>query len=250
MKKLFDKSEIAFAIMLIVVYVVGESLMQRVSATVGVTFLAEVIFNTVMAVIILIFARKSGLMKHLGLCKPATSAGKALFYIPLLLLGTQCVFLGINTEISALDLTLRTLMMFGVGSLEEIIFRGFLFRGIEKTTTVKEAVIISSITFGVGHIVNLFNGYDITQSIIQIVCAVSLGFMLMLIRVRTGSLIVCIIFHGVFNSMSALCSHKILVDAVGSKLTADFILAVSYIIISLAYTIYLFKALPKRELTD
>ncbi len=69
------------------------------------------------------------------------------------------------------------MMMIFVGFLEEIIFRGFLFRGIAKDN-LKEAVIISSVTFGIGHIVNLLNGYDILKNSIQIVFAVAVGFML------------------------------------------------------------------------
>jgi uncharacterized protein (DUF697 family) len=44
-----------------------------------------------------------------------------------------------------------------VGFLEELIFRGFLFRALEREGVVW-AVWVSSITFGLGHIINLFNG--------------------------------------------------------------------------------------------
>ena len=50
MKKLFDKSEVTFAIVLIVVYVVGSSLMQRVSAMIGIQFLAEAVFNLILSI--------------------------------------------------------------------------------------------------------------------------------------------------------------------------------------------------------
>lgn len=41
-----------------------------------------------------------------------------------------------------------------VGYVEEIIFRGLLYKAIEKDN-VKQAIIISAVTFGAGHIVNL-----------------------------------------------------------------------------------------------
>lgn len=42
-----------------------------------------------------------------------------------------------------------------VGCVEEIIFRRLLYKAIEKDN-VKQAIIISVVTFGAGHIVNLF----------------------------------------------------------------------------------------------
>ena len=84
--KLFDKNETAFAVILIVIYVVGVSIMQRVSDAVGIQFLAEMIFCIALSAALLIFIRKNGLAQYLGLKAPAVSAGKMLLYIPLLLL--------------------------------------------------------------------------------------------------------------------------------------------------------------------
>ena len=47
--------------------------------------------------------------------------------------------------------------MLCVGFWEEVIFRGLLFQAIAKDN-IKSAVIISCVTFGIGHIINLFNG--------------------------------------------------------------------------------------------
>ena len=85
MKKLFDKSEVTFAIVLIVVYVVGSSLMQRVSAMIGIQFLAEAVFNLILSIVLLVFIFKNKLAEHLGLCKSEVKASKMLFYIPLFL---------------------------------------------------------------------------------------------------------------------------------------------------------------------
>lgn len=52
-----------------------------------------------------------------------------------------------------------------VGYVEEIIFRGFLYKAIEKDN-VKQAIIISAATFGAGHIVNLtskFSNHNISE---------------------------------------------------------------------------------------
>ena len=50
--------------------------------------------------------------------------------------------------------------------------------------------------------------------------------------------------------MSAVASHDVLVDAVGNAQTAEIILAVCYLVIAVLYTVYLAKALPKKELAE
>ncbi len=72
------------------------------------------------------------------------------------------------------DALLYVISMCCVGFLEEVIFRGLLFRAMEKEN-LKRAIIVSSLTFGLGHIVNLFNGSgkDLVSNMIQIVFAVS-----------------------------------------------------------------------------
>ena len=52
--------------------------------------------------------------------------------------------------------------MLCVGFAEEVIFRGFLFRAMEKDN-VKTAIIGSSVTFGLGHVLNLVNGSGMRQ---------------------------------------------------------------------------------------
>ena len=88
------------------------------------------------------------------------------------------------------------------------------------------------------------------ENAVQVVIAVALGLMLVLVRIRTGSLIPCIVFHGVFNSMSAVANHEVLINAVGNALIAEIIIAAVYLAVSLLYTVYLVKRLPERKLAD
>lgn len=46
---------------------------------------------------------------------------------------------------------------------------------------VKRAILISSITFGLGHIVNLLNGKNILETLMQICYAVAIGFLFTII---------------------------------------------------------------------
>lgn len=244
MKKLFDKNEVTFAIVLIVVYVVGSSIMMSLSESIGSEFLAQMIFHIVMSAVVFAFIKKNDLMKHLGLCGSEVSAGKMLFYIPLLLPAVMPVFFGVGLNYSPMETIFRTISMIGVGFLEEIIFRGFLFKGICKSS-VKRAIVISSVTFAIGHIVNLLNGYDIVRSIIQIVYAVAVGFMLVFVFYRTGSLIMCIVFHALNNSLTAFAAADW-----GESSALNMVMLAVRLVIMIGYTIYIVKFIPKRAETE
>ena len=244
MKKMFEKNEITFAILLIVVYVVGMSVMQRLSDAIGINSFAEAVYGMILSGIIFLFIKRNDLMRHLGLIKPETPPSRMLFYIPLFLIGSFSAFFGLGLEHNFAGTIFHTLAMICVVFLEEVIFRGFLFKGIAKQN-LKQAVVISSITFGIGHIVNLFNGYDPLQNVIQIILAFMVGFMLVMIFLRTGSIIPCIAFHAFNNCMTAFTSGERLIGKVGEQKAQLIILAVN-LIIAAAFTFYVTK-LPKRE---
>ena len=53
--KLFKKNGVLFAVLLIIIYVVGMSVMQDLSGSVGVSYLAEALFSGAMSVFLMIF---------------------------------------------------------------------------------------------------------------------------------------------------------------------------------------------------
>ena len=67
---------------------------------------------------------------------------------------------------------------------------------------IKSAIIVSSITFGIGHIVNLFNGADFIPTLVQMCYAISLGYLFVIIFYKSKSLVPCIIAHILINSLS------------------------------------------------
>lgn len=241
--KMFKKNEVTFAVLLIIVYVIGNNIGLIISDTAGIKFFGEMIINILMAAAVFIFIRLNGLSEYLGLKKPEISASKMLFYIPLVLIGGDVAFFGMGLKYSLVICIIRTVMMLCVGFLEEIIFRGFLFRGIAKSNLTR-AVIISSVTFGIGHIVNLFTGSNLFDNMIQIVYAV--GFLLVFIFLRTSSIIPGIAFHAFNNSMTAFANGNILTDRFGEK-NATLILVFTQLVIVAAYLFYVTR-LSKREL--
>ena len=127
-----------------------------------------------------------------------------------------------------------------VGFLEEVIFRGLLFRAMEKDN-LKSAIIVSSLTFGIGHIVNLFNGSgrDLTLTLIQIVFAVLVGFVLVWIFYHGKSLVPCILFHSANNAFKVFAAEGNL-----SPQSEIIINLVVIVVVLGGYLFYLVKTFP------
>lgn len=245
MKKLYEKSELAFSIVWIVAYCTLLSLGDNFSESIGITKSVTLPIAAALSLILFIYIKKNALMKKYGFCSSAVSGRRMLYYIPLLLLLTVNLWYGAEMNLSAAETVLYILTMLCVGFLEETIFRGLLFNAMAKNG-VKPAIIVSSITFGIGHIINLFNGSgaELIPNLLQVVYAMATGFMLVMIYYRSKSLIACIAFHGVFNSLS-IFSVEFALTMWQRVASCGFI-----VLISVAYGVYLMRLteIPKRQI--
>lgn len=197
MKKIFEKHETLFCILLIIFYLVINSFCIQ---NFGDNSLGSVIANTLLSLFLIgiMLALKS--TSYYGLTR-VKNAKKYLYFIPLVFIATVNLWNGINVNNSTGEIIFHILTMINIGFLEEIIFRGFLFRMMEKQN-LKMAIHISAITFGVGHILNLFNGADLVPTLMQICYAISIGYLFVIIFHKSKSLVPCIITHSIINSLS------------------------------------------------
>ena len=210
LKKLYEKSQLVFALAWIIGFVVLASTGDNISADLGIDKVVPLPILIAMSGVLYFFVSKNGLTEKYGLCKPKLPAVKMLYYIPLLLLLTANLWYGVALNQSPLETVLYILAMFCVGFLEELIFRGLLFQALAKDG-VKTAMIVSSVTFGIGHIVNLVNGSgaDLLPNLLQVMYAVAIGFAFVMIYCRTGSLMPCILVHSIFNGLSAFANEAV-----------------------------------------
>ena len=211
MKKLYEKSEIWFAVVWIIAYVVLASAGDNISTNIGISKIVTLPVLMVLSVALFFFVKRNGLTEKYGLCKPQIFSAKMLFYFPLFVLLTANLWYGVVLNESPPEVLLYILSMLCVGFLEEMIFRGFLFKAMAENG-VKSAIVVSSITFGIGHVVNLFNGSgaELLTNIIQMIYAVAVGFAFVMIYYKTKSLLPCIITHGVFNGLSAFSNEAVM----------------------------------------
>ena len=242
MNKLYKKSEIWFAISWIIVYVVGTSIADELSRLVGIEKVFSMPYLLAMSVVAIVWMRKNGLFERFGLCKTDNGAKKFLYYIPLILLVSCNFWCGLSKNGSWVEFALYAASMLCVGFLEEVIFRGFLFRAMEKDG-VRSAIIVSSVTFGIGHIVNLINGSGATliPNLCQVVSAIAIGFLFVIIFYRGKSLIPCVLAHQFIN-VSSFFANESAIDN-----TTRIIQSVIICFIAIAYAAILLKTLPKKE---
>ena len=234
MRKLYEKNALAFALIWIGIYVVllsaAENLPEELTKNaVGAALCAA------MTAFLLFWLRKNGLGEAFGLCRPAGGAGRYLFFLPLAVIASVNLWCGAVQTLPAAVTALLIFRMLCVGFLEELIFRGFLYKALCRDGK-KSAVIISSLTFGIGHIVNLLNGAELVPTLLQILYAVAVGFLFVVLFVRSGSLLPCIFTHGVLNALSVFSREP-------DYRTQCFI-SLALIALAVAYASYLLRHAP------
>ena len=227
MKKIFEKHETIFCILLIVVYILINSYCIQ---NFGIEDYRSVIVNTIFSIALIVLMIILKRISYYGLKKVANFKAY-LYFIPLLLIASVNLWNGININNSSSEIIFYILTMINVGFIEEIIFRGFLFKMMAKDN-INTAIIGSAITFGIGHIVNLLNGADLIPTLMQICYAISIGYLFVIIFQKSKSLIPCIITHCLVNSLSIFNVE----NAISLYVSSMFL-----IIVPLVYAIYINK---------
>lgn len=228
-EKLFKKYETLFCILLIVLYILVNSYCLE---NFGITDYRSTITNTAFSIFLILLMIILKRTSYYGLTK-VTNLKKYLYFIPLGLIISVNLWSGININNPKSEIIFYILNMINIGFIEEIIFRGFLFKMMAKDN-VKSAIIVSSITFGIGHIINLFNGAALLPTLMQICYAISIGYLFVIIFYKSKSLIPCIITHSLTNSLSIFN-----IDNFVSLYLASIFL----IIVPLVYAFYLNKTI-------
>ncbi|MBO5305164.1 MAG: CPBP family intramembrane metalloprotease [Clostridia bacterium] len=209
LKKIYDKSKIWFAVLWIVAYCVLMSLGDSLSAIIGIEKSVTLFIGILLSATLLLFLRKNGLFEAYGLCASRARARSMIYYVPIVIMLTANFWYGVTINCGVLESLLYILSMLCVGFLEEVIFRGLLFNAMRESN-VKTAIIVSSLTFGIGHMINLVNGSgaELLPNLLQVVYATAAGFMFVMIYYKSKSLLVCIAAHGVFNALGVFANES------------------------------------------
>lgn len=225
MKGLLEKYESAVTYALIVLYVVINSYCR---SNFGTTDYRSALAVTIFSVVLVWMIIGSGRRTYYGLTK-VKNAKAYLYFIPLVCIVSVNLWNGIHIENTPSEIIYHTISMINAGFLEEIIFRGFLFKKMEKDS-LKSAMVVSAVTFGIGHIVNLLSGADVVQTLIQICYAITIGYLFVTIFHKSKSLVPCILAHAAINVLSLFNGESKVVFYLGSAFL---------VVVPLAYTYYI-----------
>ncbi len=232
MKKLYYKSEIWFAVTWIIIYVV---VMGNIRNNFGDESLFSVLGLLAIAAGLTFFIVKNKLGKKYGLVG-LSNTKKYLYFIPFVLLVSVNLWFGVSMHYDLLHQVFAVITMALVGYVEEIIFRGLLYKAIEKDS-IKQAIIISAVTFGAGHIVNLLTGHATVDTFLQILYAIAIGFAFVMVFYKSGSLIPCIITHSLIDITSKFSVE----NPESSSIPWQYITAIFIIVVAGGYALYLHK---------
>ena len=196
----------------------------------GETSFCGFVVNTVLSLClvgIMVALKKTS---YYGLAK-AENPKAYLYFAPLVVIVSVNLWNGFNINNTPREIIFHILTMINIGFIEEIIFRGFLFKMMAKSN-IKSAIVVSAVTFGAGHIVNLINGADLIPTLIQICYATSIGYLFVIIFHKSKSLVPCIVTHSLVNSLSIFNVENTI---------SLYVAPVFLIIVPIVYAVYINK---------
>lgn len=166
------------------------------------------------------------------------AAKRMLYFSPLLLIALSPFAAGINFNSGAALILANLFLTLGIGMAEEIFFRGiicgaWLGRGVGK------AMMISSLLFGLSHILNIAGGAELGETVLQICFAQVYGMVFALIFAESASLLPCVLLHALHD----FCAF---ISGEGSAQFEIILGAVQFIVL-LVYFLYLFRITARKR---
>ena len=233
---IFKKNKLLFAILWIIIYVISLSVADNISDLLGVRKSVTAVISAILTTILITWIKKNHLFREYGLCRSTIPLRRLLYYIPLVIIASINLWFGVALNFSPIETFFYIISMLFVGFLEELIFRGLLFKAMLKDGT-KSASLISSVTFGLGHIINLINGsgMPLFSNLLQVTYAIAIGFLFTILFYKTKTLWPCIITHSIVNSLSIFTNQSAITPA------REILTALALIVIPLLYAAYIIK---------
>lgn len=235
MRKFYEEKEVLFAVLLIVAYcAVMSAAKGSFGYESGWCLLALAAFAAGMTAVVL----RWNLQDKYGLTGWPKNTRRFLYFIPMWILATGNIWDGFAPSFQGNGLVIATLSMLLVGYVEEMLFRGFLFKAMLGNGKPATAIVVSAVTFGIGHIVNLLTGQGGTETVLQILFAISWGFILTMVFYKSGSLLPCIIAHSLIDVLSLYARDNEVMDRIYIGVT---------VAVAILYCLYLARVRVSAE---
>lgn len=201
LRRLYETNQIRHFLVWLALYLVISIVAINIGAALEMpNHTAVAVPLAVLAVVMLMYLRRSGIDEDIGLgVEPAVSATRMWFYLPLVILVALPLLRGIRDDLTMLVIAAMILHYVGAGFLEEALFRGLLLQALLRKWRPLWAVVLTGLTFGFGHATSLFIGQTGTDTMLQIINATVVGLIFTLVVIATGSLTAVIVVHILYN---------------------------------------------------
>jgi membrane protease YdiL (CAAX protease family) len=188
-------------------------------------------------VAIVFFLIKDHSLKGLGFQKPASGiAVKFLYYIPLIIVALAAFAGGIMFDNSGLFIP-NLIFTLGIGLTEELYFRGIICNMWKEKET--KAIIISSVLFGISHLLNVMGGAGLAETLLQVAFAFTYGIIMAFVILRTKSIWPCILLHA-FHDFCGFITNE-------GDMKLNIIVGTIQFAVLLAYCIYLVVTMKEKR---
>ncbi|MDI3331887.1 MAG: CPBP family intramembrane metalloprotease [Micrococcus sp.] len=206
MKRLYEKNEIRHFLVWLAIYLGLSIVVINLGSALGVGEHEIVALPlAVLAVVMLVYFRRTSIGPEIGLgARAAVSAPRMWFYVPLLVLVCYPLVTGVRNDLTTMAVAALVLHYAASGFLEEVLFRGLLLRALLKEGRPIWAVAISSLTFGIGHIISVLIGQSGQDTVFQIINATIVGLLFTLVVIATQNLTAVIVAHVLYNIIATL----------------------------------------------
>lgn len=214
MRKLQEDKPVWHAVIWIAIYVVAVNIGDNLGEVTQFPQLTSIVL-VVLSMVLVVYMWIGGRLAFYGIrpVHPRTLP-LTLFYVPLFGITFVQYAQGLAPGLDLRAVAFAVLLVIAVGFIEELLFRGFLLQALRTRGSLTRAIIISGVTFGIGHIVNLLRGYSLIDQALQLAGAVLIGVALAYCVVLTGSILPGVVFHALFNLSGTLTNHSVLWDSV------------------------------------
>jgi membrane protease YdiL (CAAX protease family) len=167
----------------------------------------------------------------------AKDTRKVLWFLPILTIEVVPFIAGFRNDTDLFYILAVLACTLCVGFAEEVYFRGFIFQTL-KVKGTSFAIIVSSLLFGITHLLNIAGGAGIGETLLQIGFAFFFGLVCVEIRVLTGSIWPVILWHALHDFLAYTTNEG----------TRTFMLAGAAFqtVILLAFGLYLFAVIRKK----
>ena len=108
MKKLYEKNELTFVIVWIVICCVLQSLANPLNKVIGIEYAASAAFCILQSIVLFSFIRRNNLLKRYGLCKSSVPARRFLYNVPLIILASGNLWNGVAVNYNPAETARRS----------------------------------------------------------------------------------------------------------------------------------------------